>query len=295
VSSDAQLHTACTVCKGRRLDPLPAYRRAHLVRCRSCGHVFAGRRPTDAELARNYGDYSRADHDSPITRQRYRELLDGFERYRKGNRILDMGCGIGFFLEEAQSRGWDAYGSELESRAVEINRSKGLNCVQAPIGADTFERGSFDVITAFEVVEHLRDPLAEAATIARALRPGGLFYCTTPNFGSLSRRLLRSRWSVIAYPEHLSYFTPLTLSSWLEHFGFAPAKVTTTGISLARLRAAPAARHSDEQLRVQIEGSRALRAVKRAANAALGTTRTGDTIKGHFELRTTAGPGRGGG
>lgn len=286
----------CSACKGRRLEPLPAYRRAHLVRCRDCGLVFAGRRPTDAELASNYGGYSRADHDSPITRRRYRELLDGFERFRKGNRILDMGCGIGFFLEEAQARGWDAHGSELEPRAVEINRSKGLNCVQAPIDADTFEPGSFDVITAFEVVEHLRDPLAEAAVIARALRPGGLFYCTTPNFGSLSRRLLRSRWGVIAYPEHLTYFTPSTLRSWLEGIGFAPVKITTTGISLARLRDAPGEQRSDdEQLRVQIEGSRALRAAKRAANAALGATRTGDTIKGHFELRTTAGPGRGGG
>jgi SAM-dependent methyltransferase len=296
VSSDPQAHTACTVCKGRRLEPLSAYRHAHLVRCRDCGLVFADCRPTDAELARNYGDYSRADHDSPITRRRYRELLDGFERFREGNRILDMGCGIGFFLEEAQSRGWDAFGSELESRAVEINRAKGLNCVQAPIDADTFEPGSFDVITAFEVVEHLRDPLAEAAVIARALRPGGLFYCTTPNFGSLSRRTLRDRWSVIAYPEHLTYFTPPTLRSWLGRFGFEPVKVTTTGVSLARLRAARDEQHpDDEQLRAQIEGSRALRTAKSAANIALGVTRMGDTIKGHFELRTTAGSGRGGG
>jgi SAM-dependent methyltransferase len=296
VASDAQAHTACTACGGRELMPLRGYERAHLVRCRDCGLVFAGRRPTDAELGRNYGEYSRADLDSPITRQRYRELLDGFEPFRKGNRILDMGCGIGFFLEEAQSRGWDAYGSELEPRAVEINRAKGLSCVQAPIDADTFEPGSFDVITAFEVVEHLRDPRAEAATIARALRPGGLLYCTTPNFGSLSRRLLRGRWSVIAYPEHLTYFTPPTLRSWLGHFGFEPVKIDTTGISLARLRDTPGEpRSDDEQLRAQIEGSRALRAAKRAANAALGATRTGDTIKGHFELRATAGPGRGGG
>lgn len=291
---DGAIRAACVVCGDRWLEPLPAYERAHLVRCRGCGLVFAGRNPTDAELARNYGDYSRADYDSPITRRRYRELLDGFESYRETNRILDMGCGIGFFLEEAKARGWDAHGSELEQRAVEINRAKGLNCVLAPIDADTFEPGSFDVITAFEVVEHLRDPLAEAATIAQALRPGGLLYVTTPNFNALSRRLLRDRWSVIAYPEHLSYFTPATLGSWLGRFGFSPVKVTTTGISLARLRAAPAAPGSDEQLREQIEGSRPLRMAKRAANAVLGAARSGDTIKGRFELRATAAPDRGG-
>jgi 2-polyprenyl-3-methyl-5-hydroxy-6-metoxy-1,4-benzoquinol methylase len=286
----ALTRAACSVCESQRLKPLPAYRRAHLARCRACGLVFAARLPTDEELDRNYGSYSRADYDSPITRRRYGELLDGFERYRRTNRILDMGCGVGFFLEEAQRRGWEAHGSELEPRALEINRAKGLRCVQAPVAIDAFEPGSFDVVTAFEVVEHLQDPLAEAAVIAHVLRPGGLLYCTTPNFASLSRRLLRERWSVVAYPEHLLYFTPSTLRGWLARFGFAPVKIRTTGLSLARLRrgVAPAALprpRAEEQLRVRVEGSRALRAATRAANLALGAARAGDTIKGHFELR----------
>jgi SAM-dependent methyltransferase len=260
------------------------------VRCRQCGFVFADRRPTDSELAEHYSSYSRADYDSPITRKRYRELLGSFERYRQTSRILDVGCGIGFFLEEARDCGWEAHGSEFEERAVEIVRAKGLSCVRAPIGPGTFEPDSFDVVTAFEVVEHVSDPLAEAAAIASALRPGGLLYLTTPNFGSLSRRLLRGRWSVVSYPEHLSYFTPSTLRSWLGRFGFVPVELTTTGISLARLRrglpaAAGSGQGSDEQLRAQIEGSRMLRAAKRGAEAVLGATRSGDTIKGRFELR----------
>ena len=284
---------ACAVCGSRRLRPLPAYQRAHLVRCRDCGLVFAGRDPSEEELARNYGEYSREDADSPLTRQRYRELLDRFEPYRRTGRILDMGCGIGYFLEEAERRGWEAHGSEFEPRAVEIVRGKGLRCLQAPLEAGSLEPGGFDVITAFEVVEHLREPRAEAATIAAALRPGGLFYCTTPNFGSLSRRLLRARWRVIAYPEHLTYFTPSTLRSWLARSGFAAVRLQTTGISPADLRRGLAAdpgpgRGSDEQLRNRLEGSRALRTAKRAANAALAAARAGDTIKGWFELRDGA-------
>jgi 2-polyprenyl-3-methyl-5-hydroxy-6-metoxy-1,4-benzoquinol methylase len=294
MSSNTQALSACPVCGGRRLVPLRAFRRAHLARCRQCGLVFADRRPSDAELAAHYGGYSRADYDSPITRRRYRELLAGFEPYRRTGRILDVGCGIGFFLEEARDGGWEAHGTEYERRAVEIVRAKGLSCAQAPIGPDAFEPGSFDVVTAFEVVEHVGDPRAEAAAIAAALRPGGLLYLTTPNFGSLSRRLLRGRWSVVSYPEHLSYFTPSTLAAWLARAGFVPVRVTTTGVSLARLRrglpspagsGAGAAQRSDEGLREQIEGSRALRTAKRAVEAALGATRTGDTIKGRFELR----------
>jgi len=291
MSSNAQALLACPVCGGRRLAAPRAYRRAHLARCRECGLVFADRRPSEAELADHYGGYSRADYDSPITRRRYRDLLAGFEPYRRTGRILDVGCGIGFFLEEARDGGWQAHGTEFERRAVEIVRAKGLSCEQAPIDPEAFEPGSFDVVTAFEVVEHVGDPRAEAATIASALRPGGLLYLTTPNFASLSRRLLRGRWSVVSYPEHLLYFTPSTLRDWLARAGFVPVEVTTTGVSLARLRRAlpsptgDGGQRSDEQLREQIEGSRALRAAKRAVEAALGATRTGDTIKGRFELR----------
>lgn len=258
------------------------------MRCRNCGLTFAELKPTDDELAENYGRYSREDYDSPITRIRYRELLDSFEPYRQTNRILDIGCGIGFFLEEAEGRGWDAYGSELEPRAVEINRKKGLNCIQASIGLETFKPNSFDVVTAFEVVEHLRDPNAEANMIARALRPGGQFYCTTPNFSSVSRHLLGDRWRLISYPEHLSYFTPSTLCSWLKHFGFKPRSVITTGFSIARVRGHRASfsewMQGTERMRVQTERSPSLRLAKSAANTVLGATRTGDTIKACFEL-----------
>jgi hypothetical protein len=89
----------CPVCEGGRLKPLPRYAYAHLARCRDCGLVFATRRPSDSELEEHYMHYGTAWHDSSITRLRYRELLDAFEPYRQSNRILDFGCGAGFFLE----------------------------------------------------------------------------------------------------------------------------------------------------------------------------------------------------
>jgi 2-polyprenyl-3-methyl-5-hydroxy-6-metoxy-1,4-benzoquinol methylase len=286
----------CPICGHRRFGPLAHYRRAHLVRCERCRQVFSARRPADAELAHNYGQYPREDLVSPITRQRYCKLLEGFVEYRQTNRLLDFGCGLGFFLEEAQAAGWQAHGSEFESRAVEINRAKGLSCAQAPIGPDDFGPGWFDVITAFEVVEHLRDPREDARLIAQLLRPGGLFYCTTPNFASLSRRALRSRWAVIEYPEHLLYFTPRTLCGWLAEFGFQPVRLTTTGLTLARRRdgarvEAESHRLPDqEQFRATVESSRVLRSAKVAVNSVLQLLGAGDTIKGYFELSASSSP-----
>ena len=254
--------------------------------------VFAARVPTDAELAAHYRDYGHAWHDSPITRKRYAGVLDSLEPYRDHNRLLDVGCGAGYFLEEARNRGWEVHGTEYSAFALEVTHGKGLNVVQAPIGLETYDPDSFDVVTAFEVFEHVRDPVAEAKVVAHVLRAGGGLYLTVPNFDALSRRLLGPRWNVIGYPEHLSYFTPRTIRSWLQALGFVGESVGSSGISVARLRDGRAARSteptghgsSDEQLRATIERSPLLTSAKVVLNAGLSACAAGDTIKARFRL-----------
>ena len=291
----------CPLCGARGAAAMPRYEHARLRRCGACAFVFAGSLPSAAELEAHYGAYGRDDPDSPITRRRYDELLDGFERHRSCNRILDMGCGVGYFLEQAALRGWEVHGSEVGDDALALNRAKGIQMHAAPLRADDYEPGAFDVVTAFEVVEHVADPRAESRTLASILRPGGLFYCTTPNFDSASRRLLGPAWSVIDYPEHLCYFTTATLRAWLEGAGFATAAVTTTGVSPRRLLSgvrrtsakdagqAGGVATDDERVRAAIESSRALGLTKRSVNALLTGARAGDTLKGRFVL----GDGRG--
>jgi SAM-dependent methyltransferase len=253
--------------------------------------VFASRVPSRAELHSHYLDYGHAWQDSTITRARYAELLDSFQKFRSVNRLLDFGCGAGFFLEEARSRGWQTYGTEYSGRALQLARDKGLDVLEAPVERHAFMPASFDVITAFEVFEHVSDPNAEAELVARWLRPGGLLYCTTPNFGSLSRRLLRSRWTVIEFPEHLCYFTGRTLTTWLERHGFEKLSLKSSGFSVSRLRCGlgspttgPPFAFGDEEIREAIERSATLRTAKSIANAAFSILRTGDTLKGHFVL-----------
>jgi len=254
--------------------------------------VFAARIPTDAELAAHYRDYGHAWHDSLITRKRYSEVLDSLEPFRDRNRLLDVGCGAGYFLEEARRRGWEVHGTEYSELALEVTRRKRLPVLQAPIRLGTYDRDSFDVVTAFEVFEHLSDPMAEARVVAHVLRDGGALYLTVPNFDSLSRRILGPRWNVIDYPEHLCYFTSKTIRSSLRRVGFVPECVATTGLSVARLRDVAADRSaelaphgsSDEQLRDAIEGSRVLTVAKALINASLSGLAAGDTIKARFRL-----------
>lgn len=293
----AELYSACPACGADRLRALAAYNAAHLVRCERCGLTFAARRPTEQELESHYSGYGDWP-DSALTRQRYREVLDGFESHRSLGRIFDMGCGAGYFLEEAAAAGWEPHGSTVGALSVETCRAKGLSVVNA-VDTAAIPDGHFDVATAFEVVEHLRDPAAEARLLARVVRPGGLLYCTTPNFSSLSRRILGPSWRVIDYPEHLIYFTAPTLKAWLEPFGFRAIRVETTGLSPGELRRALRARPSgsgssappsgagavrgiDDRLREATESGRLMPMLKSTLNGALTRLRAGDTLKAWF-------------
>src|SRR4051794_18103421 len=146
-ASSETWHERCVICSSSRLDVLVGYEHAHLMRCRGCGMVFAARIPTDTELAAHYRDYGHAWHDSPITRRRYAEVLDSLEPYRIHNRLLDVGCGAGYFLEEARRRDWEVHGTEYSGLALELTHAKGLDVVPAPLGRGTCEPHSFDVVT----------------------------------------------------------------------------------------------------------------------------------------------------
>lgn len=242
--------------------------------------MFADTVPTADELREHYSQYDRDAAVSDITFGRYRELLASLERYRKSGRILDFGSGSGAFLEVARDLGWHAHGVEF-GEAAALCAEKGFEVYEGPLGADRFPAGHFDLVTAFEVVEHLSDPRPELESVARSIRPGGACYLTTPNFDSLSRRVLRERWRIISYPEHLNYFTTRTLTRLIEATGFRRASIATSGLSVAELRRGSEAvdHRADEPLRQLTEERTIGRLGKRAVNGVLGAARAGDTLR----------------
>ncbi len=186
------IHYNCLICQSTRLKPLDRYKETHLIECVDCGFVFVQKIPSAQELLDYYDGYGRNDYLSPITIKRYNELLDSMEEYRKTNRILDVGCGIGYFLVVAKERGWEVYGTEYTDKALEICRGKGIRMQQGELDPSHFEMESFDIITSSEVLEHINYPVEEISKFHSLLRPGGLFYLKTPNFNSLLLNLLRS-------------------------------------------------------------------------------------------------------
>ncbi len=283
-------HKNCLVCKGPDLKPLVGFEKHHLVKCGSCSFVFCNPIPTQEELNKVYESYGRNDYLSDLTIQAYERILDSFESFRKTNKLIDVGCGIGYFLEVAKRRGWDVYGTEYTHEAVTICEAKGANMKLGPLNAANYDPESFDIICSFEVIEHINNPLNELSSFNRILRKGGLVYCTTPNFNAVERYQLGSDWNVLGYPEHLSYYTPKTIKRVFKEAGFASKKILATGVSITRIKkskgtsnqATISATSDDEKLRNQIAGNPLLRIAKDIINWKLTLFGVGNSLKGWF-------------
>src|SRR6185503_10728546 len=129
-----------------------------------------------------------------------------------GMRLLDAGCAMGFFLNQARADGWEVEGIDPSRWAAEYARREfGLTVHNAPLARVALKPASFDVITLWDVVEHLPHPVTDLTHLARALKPGGLFALSTHSIGSLSAKLLGPRYPFLM-AMHVTHFNRRTIA-----------------------------------------------------------------------------------
>lgn len=282
------IHTHCLICNFQGTEILKGYEKDYLVKCKSCGFVFCEKKPTEQELINHYNGYPRNSSISPITIKRYNELLDNFESYRKTNNIIDIGCGDGYFLEIAKQRGWNVYGTEFTDVAIQVCSEKEILMQKGVLNSSNYRSIEFDVVTSFEVIEHINNPKTEVISIKEILRNGGLFYFTTPNFNSISRLILKEQWICIEYPEHLSYYTSKTINHLLISNGLVKLKIETTGIHINNIiksfgsNAGKSTGKIEEDLRVKTETKLLFKILKKIINTILNVFKRGDSMKGWY-------------
>lgn len=287
----------CRVCLHDATEPFPlAHEKFPLARCRACLTVQRQDAGWTVESAQAYyHDYYAAALPifDPITDSRYHAILDRLEKVAPAKgRLVEVGAGRGHFSTVAEQRGWSVVAVEISASGVEllgqIKRARGwrFEVRNEDILRTALPAGSFQVATLFEVIEHVTAPGHYVRALARLLAPGGVLYLTTPNFGSLSRRLLGARWRVVA-EEHLFLFDEGSMRRLLESNGFRVDLLRSKNIDLAEIRAkwgawaqpvASAAARS-QGLRRAVESSRGLSALKAAVNAGLGAFGLGDTLE----------------
>lgn len=201
------------------------YGRHHaIVKCTRCGLVYASPREEDSAIHQSYEQvvdklYVEERRGRVLTFKRnFRPLLAMMPEPVQP-RLLDVGCYAGIFLEIATQHGWEAWGIEPSVWASEEARRRGQKVVTGTLASADLAPHSFDVVTLWDVMEHLTDPRAELQRINRLLRPGGLVCIHTMDIDSLFPRLLGPQWPWLM-EMHLYYFSRRTLALLLEQTGF---------------------------------------------------------------------------
>jgi len=169
------------------------------------------------EASRGYDDYAALE---PALRRNFARRLARLGPPGRGARLLDVGAAHGFALAEAARAGFRAVGCEIARSAARRagERAPGRICVANGLRLP-FAAGSFQVVTLWDVLEHLADPHAALAEVARVLEPGGRLLLSTGDAGSLAARLSGARWHLYTLPEHLFFHTRESLRRLLEAHG----------------------------------------------------------------------------
>lgn len=185
-----------------------------LLRCASCSMVWLDDPPSKAEMGMHYGpDYDRTISEAAKKPEHWFERRNEVLRLKPGGgAILDLGCASGGFLSTLQGPSWKLYGIEMSEDAAREARSRcGAEVFVGDILDAPFPPRSFDVITCFNVLEHVYEPKEVLARVAQWLKPGGIFYTLIPNIDSAGARIFRTYWYPLELPRHLYHFSPKTL------------------------------------------------------------------------------------
>ncbi len=235
-----------------------------LVECTNCSLVYLNPRPTKAEIGKyypqeNYYAYQDLDDERwDNFRQKVKNfILESQPGYSKnwqllrsliwsvfkrslmiqtpfipGGRILDVGCGNGYFLKWMKEHGWETYGVEISNSACQIAEKNGITVFNGELRGARYPSNYFDVVTMNQVLEHVYSPRAYFREIKRILKPNGLLIACVPNFNSFESHLFGSNWLALEVPRHLYFFTPQTLTALAQSEGFQLEKLHSKSLGL---------------------------------------------------------------
>jgi SAM-dependent methyltransferase len=217
----------CLVCEAQ--DAAPLY--PGILRCRACGYVFADMRLTDEELFKLYNEdfftgaeFSDYAADAKFFRKNFALRLRELKKFldpARHQKLLEIGCAYGFFLDMARGEFAQVQGIDITDAGVRYAREElKLDVVQADFLAHDYGAEKFDVVCMWDTIEHLREPHRYVEKIAAHTAPGALLALTTGDIESANARLRKDRWRLIHPPTHLHYFSSKSIARLLDAHGF---------------------------------------------------------------------------
>jgi SAM-dependent methyltransferase len=236
-------HNLCPLCFSKRIslylkctDHLLSGEEFELFKCQECGFIFIHEYPDEKSLAAYYDSdnyISHADNAKGFLNRVYFLARDIMLRRKKRfvematginkGKILDLGCGAGYFAGTMKKSGWDVTGVEPNQKARDFgSRQFSINVINPDHLPDLAEK-SFDSVTLWHVMEHLPDPLKYSGEIDRLLKPGGICIAALPNSNSYDAKYYGRFWAAYDLPRHLWHFNPSTLILFWQKKGYKVA------------------------------------------------------------------------
>ena len=202
-----------------------------IYRCLACGLMFVFPQPSSEELVQLYdidyykrgnkyliGDEANA---QSLTFDEDAQKLKIVKAYKSTGRLLDVGCAMGGFLSLARQEDFDVQGIEVsEFCARHVKEHHGIDVYNGDLLSAQFHSNTFDVVTMWDVLEHLGDPRGAVSEAHRVLRPGGFLCVSTGDIGSVCARIMAGLWHLLTPPQHLFYFTKKSVEKCLARSGF---------------------------------------------------------------------------
>lgn len=234
---------ACNLCRSQ--ETVVAFREScqgqvfTIVRCRICGLMYVNPRPAGGSRAGAFTVESPEAEDRLALSKRtcyYRRWLKKLTSRKRRGRLLDIGCGTGVFLELVKEKGaFQGEGIEAAPRFADFCRKKGIKVHEGEFESVPLPTDSFEVVTMWDILEHLDDPRGVLLKVSRLLKRGGVLFVKVPNIRSLNRTaaglLLGVKGKVIFVRDHplrhLFYFSPATLSKMVSAAGLEVMEVRT--------------------------------------------------------------------
>ena len=226
-----------------------------LLRCPGCGQLMS--QVSTGRYWETMRQFDRADFNQPMGRELERRFAVARRRLavitrllNKGPaeiRLLDVGCSRGQFIAAAGKLGFDAEGVEPAPQVAAAARASGLKVRAGLLEEQQFPAASFDTVTLFEVIEHLREPRPLLAECHRILKPEGMLVLSTGNTASWTAAAMGARWDYFHIAKdggHISFYHPASITRLAAGCGFYVVRIDTARVKFHEKGDTPAWRYA---------------------------------------------------